>query len=653
MGRGRREWGNSKIKREGYMSKVVLGVTADGKPFAIDLVLLLETRLLLSANSGGGKSYTLRQLIEQIFGKVQILLIDREGEFKSLRDQYDFLLVGDGGDIPAHIGSARLLAEKLLESGVSAICDLYEAFRTRPIDRLAWVREFLMGLVDAPKHLWHDVIVIVDEAHLFCPEVAPKGRNMEERDIINGCKDAVVALCTVGRKRGQTAVLATQRLAKLDKDASAELLNRMIGMTLEGQDVDRAIDLMSIPKDEKSEFRKSLRELEPGNLYAFGRAISKERIFVKINKVQTKHHDPRSRKHVDYSPPTPAKIKALLSKFEGLPKEIEQKAKTEADLRKENQALRGQVVQLERKLKAPAPLMPAKPVVQKVQVPVEKRIEVPVEVPVLKEAELKRLEKLAEKVHLGYEGVSKAAGEINHQLVAIRNELGKSKSFMKPVGYKPRSFEQQQDERIREAHDAFPNPRVVKTPSVKAPVSPRGQDEVAVSVDDEPVSDLQLRQLTGLLDFEGIGIQKVPRRWLSGWLGMSLSGHFKNEFGKLKKRGWIEYEGMLLILTEDGRLAAPPSTVEISESALLERCASAVSELSARQLRHLHSIHPTWVSREYLAEELGMSLSGHFKNEFGKLHKAGMIDYGDKKSENRMKLKCADWLFVEQSAQVT
>src|SRR5258708_7920166 len=141
------------------MSKVVLGKTQEGKVVFIDLKTLLRTRLLLQANSGGGKSWGIRRLVEQLFGKVQIIILDREGEFASLCDKYDFLLVGQGHDIPADVRSARMLAEKLLEHRASAICDLYEAFRTSSIKRMEWVREFLLGLVDAPKSLWHDVVV--------------------------------------------------------------------------------------------------------------------------------------------------------------------------------------------------------------------------------------------------------------------------------------------------------------------------------------------------------------------------------------------------------------------------------------------------------------------------------------------------------------
>lgn len=634
------------------MSKIVLGVTSDGKPFAIDLVLLLETRLLISANSGGGKSYTLRQLIEQIFGKVQIILVDREGEFKSLRDKFDFLLVGEGGDIPAHIGSARLLAEKLLESGVSAICDLYEAFRTRPIDRLAWVREFLMGLVDAPKNLWHDVVVIVDEAHIFCPEVAPKGRDMKERDIINGCKDAVVALATVGRKRGLAAVFATQRLAKLDKDASAELLNRMIGMTMEGQDVERAIDLMSIPREEKAFFKKSIRELEPGNLYAFGRAISKERILVKISPVETKHHDPRSRKHTDYSPPTPAKIRALLSKFEDLPKEIEAKAKTEADLRKENLELKQKVSKLERS----GPIWREAAIAGKDPEPVIRTVTDVRMVPAIEGKELRAFERLLDQVDRQRE---KAGNFIAGCNATVRALADFSEKIRRAIEMQNAAKNAAIAEKI---HPGFGRTKVApmqikNTPPIRkpVPVTPHAMMAAGIPISKKAaeqtlaegcLTSLQLRQLRGLAEFEAIGISKVDRKWLAGWLGLSLSGYFKDNFSNLRTAALVEYDGPKLYLTDAGRQAAPAAELEATPEAILERCASAVSTLQARQLRHLYGAYPEWVGREELSQALELSLSGYFKDSFSGLHTAGMVDYGE--GERKGKLRCAAWIFLEE-----
>ncbi len=246
------------------MATITLGHSGR-EAVTLDLPTLLPTRLLVTANSGGGKSWLLRRLAEQLFGKIQVILIDSEGEFPSLREKYGYVLVGKGGETPADVRSARLLAEKLLELRASAVCDLYETFRGRPMDQRAWVRAFLESLVDSPKKLWHPLVVIVDEAHKFCPQESPKGRDMREREIISGCKEAMIALCSAGRKRGLCPVWATQRLAKIDKDATAELFNRMVGMMIEDVDIDRATDLMSVGRAEQQDFKTSLKSLEPAD----------------------------------------------------------------------------------------------------------------------------------------------------------------------------------------------------------------------------------------------------------------------------------------------------------------------------------------------------------------------------------------------------
>jgi len=59
-----------------------------GDGVALDLTTLIETRLLVQANSGGGKSFALRRLLEQSHGKVQHLVIDMEVTFRTLRERY-------------------------------------------------------------------------------------------------------------------------------------------------------------------------------------------------------------------------------------------------------------------------------------------------------------------------------------------------------------------------------------------------------------------------------------------------------------------------------------------------------------------------------------------------------------------------------------
>jgi hypothetical protein len=313
----------------------VLGDTADGA-LAADLSSLIDTRLLVQANSGGGKSWCLRRLLEQTHGAVQHLVLDPEGEFASLRERYDYVLAArHGGDTAADPRSAKLLAERLLELGVSAIVDLYEL---KAHDRIRFVRFFLEALVDAPKTLWHPALVVVDEAHVYCPQQGEAES-----------AGPVVDLATRGRKRGFCAVLATQRLSKLHKDAAAECNNKLIGRSALDVDMRRAADELGFTGREE---QHRLRELREGQFFAFGPAISRTVTLVKIGPVQTTHPKAGARLAFTAPPPT-AKVKALLPKLADLPAEAEARQKTVAELQADVARLRRELGQAQRA--APAP----------------------------------------------------------------------------------------------------------------------------------------------------------------------------------------------------------------------------------------------------------------------------------------------------------
>src|ERR1035437_387827 len=194
----------------------------------IDLEVGVESRFLITANSGAGKSYAIRKFLEETNGKIQQIVLDLEGEFASLREKYDFVVFGKDGDVPINMRYAAKYATEILSLGVSAIIDLYEL---KHYERITFVKNFIDSMINSPKELWHPVLVIVDESHIFCPE-SSKAESA----------DAVKDLCTRGRKRGFCAVLATQRLSKLNKDAAAECLNKLIGRTSLDIDMKRAAD---------------------------------------------------------------------------------------------------------------------------------------------------------------------------------------------------------------------------------------------------------------------------------------------------------------------------------------------------------------------------------------------------------------------------
>ncbi len=208
---------------------------------------LVESRLLIQASSGGGKSYMLRVLTEQVIRHMPVILLDWEGEFATLRERHDLVLAGPGGETSCDVKSAAMLARSLIELEVSAIIDMSELKTTGPRQEYAAV--FLNALVNLPKKLWPSrqgkaVMIMVDESHKICPQ--------KER---SQAASAVIDLQSLGRKRGLCGVLATQRLSKLDKDAAAECNNVLIGRC-SSIDAAKACDMLGVASSSKHELTR-------------------------------------------------------------------------------------------------------------------------------------------------------------------------------------------------------------------------------------------------------------------------------------------------------------------------------------------------------------------------------------------------------------
>ncbi|HEX7828668.1 MAG TPA: DUF87 domain-containing protein [Thermoanaerobaculia bacterium] len=313
------------------MSSPILRFGTTGAGVQVDVGRLVASRMLLQANSGGGKSRALRSLLEETHGKVQQLVIDPEGEFATLREKFDYVLAAKtGGDVQASPRTAKLLCRRLVELSASAVLDLYDLAL---FERREFVKVFLTELMALPRSLWRPVLVIIDEAHVFAPE---RGSGESQST------DAVIGLCTQGRKRGFCAVLATQRISKLHKDAAAELLNKMIGRTGLDVDVERAAKELGFDK----ESRARLPRLDPGQFFVYGPAISNTVTLARTGDVRTTHPEAGAAGAV--APAPPAKIKAMLAKLADLPAEAEQEARSLVELRQENTTLKAKLTRAEK-----------------------------------------------------------------------------------------------------------------------------------------------------------------------------------------------------------------------------------------------------------------------------------------------------------------
>jgi uncharacterized protein len=330
---------------------------SDAGAVKIDLTKFVDTRALIQASSGGGKSWLMRLIAERTAGDVQIIVLDPEGEFATLREKLDLVLVGPGGEIAADIRSAGLLARRLAELRVGAVIDLYDIPGAWD-GRRAFVAAFIEALMNVPKASYHQTLIFIDEAHQLCPEAAQaRGKD----DPVTRSRKAINSLMSAGRKRGFCGILATQRLSKLDKDAAAECKNVFIGSTVLDLDQQRAADVLGIGKAD----RVQLRALDAGEFYCFGPAIQQKGVTLfRSDQVITTH--PRSGdRHTVSVPKASHVIEDLLQHLSDLPREAEQEAHDLA-------AAQQRVAQLERELKVrpvtTASVIP-QAVVQRVEVP--------------------------------------------------------------------------------------------------------------------------------------------------------------------------------------------------------------------------------------------------------------------------------------------
>jgi hypothetical protein len=618
------------------VSKIVIG-SVGRKSIGFDTDLLLAGRLLATADSGGGKSWLVRVLLEQTFGKVQTITIDPEGEFASLREKFPFVLAGKGGETPTDLRSAGMLAHRLLKLRVSAICDLYEM---KSDLRHLWVKAFLDALVEAPKELRTPVIVVIDEAHMFCPE---KGQGESE------AKQSVIDVCTRGRKRGICPALVTQRLAMLDKNATSQLQNRLIGPTFEEVNIATAIKLLGIAEaKEKAAFHREIQLLEPGNFFALGRAISRERILIQVRGVETTH--PKAfEKHTAPLPPTPEKIKNLLPQLADLPAEAEKKAQTEAEYKRE-------IRELKHKLSAAEKTKPAQVQVSKAD-PTQARA-----IQQLRAALEDVMRVLAKITMKGFEGDAVKTEDIEAALKKAAVEIGRLAASKITAQQKEFDALKKDLDRVMRRAKALlegDNTVTVGVSVVKnEPVSihsvgqrtptPTREPRTIVALDG--LTAPQSRILKSLAEFAAIGIARVARNWVAARSGASAtSSSFSNNLGTLRSGGLIDYENGKILLTTTGKEKAGVIEAPLTPEEMADSCKSLLTLPQIAIFDALYRAYPRSMAREEIATATGASVtSSSFSNNLGMMRSAGMIDYGPDRTVFMQK-----WVFLENAEEAT
>lgn len=264
-------------QRKQGINEILLGRDAVGHDTYLDMARLLEGRLLVQGVSQAGKSWTLRRILEQTVKMLPQAVLDPEGEFSSIAEEFGHLLIN--ADQLDEAGFAEL-GRRVRQHRLSVVIDLSEIKRA---DQMLRASAFIDALIECPKEWWQPLMVAIDEAHIL----APHGASTEvHASVRKAAVSSVTDLNSRGRKRGLVAVTATQRIARLAKSVASEASNFLIGQNTLDIDIKRAADLIGW---EASKAFDRLPVLEPGHFVTVGRAFSNSASVVHVGEIITRH----------------------------------------------------------------------------------------------------------------------------------------------------------------------------------------------------------------------------------------------------------------------------------------------------------------------------------------------------------------------------
>lgn len=531
----------------------------------------LETRGLVIASSGGGKSWLLRCMNERIAPTgVQQIVIDDEGDFYTLREKFNFALVGPDGEIPLSVAHAEFLAEKIYETHLSVIIDVSELDES---DKCRFVGKFINRLMNMDKALYHPCYVFLDEADVFCPQ-----------DGETESSKPVKMLCSKGRKRGLCPILATQRVAKLHKSATADLLNKFIGVI--GQDIDRkrAADELGLSRREDV---RQLAQLPNGVFYATGPAVGYELRKFKVAPVQTTHPDSGTARPA--IPPTPGAIRKILRQLGDIPTEAEKELKTIQDYQARIHHLETQLQAAGKPTAAPGPSDRERVLEQTVA---------------------------SQNLYIV---------EVQEYMSNLQPIILKLKELATPVLQSVAALEAWKGLKIE------PVPQEPPTP-VCSPDRPKQALPVPVSIKTGEGPELgggPMRMLYGM----ATGDYAKNKTRLSFISGYSLtSGTFDEYLRQLRKADYVKVDGDRLMLTSAGQRAAENNVLDVTPQAVIMYWLQKLSSGPAKMLKVITDHWPGTVTKEQLSKLSGYSLtSGTFEEYVRQLKQKQFITITDKK----------------------
>lgn len=240
-------------------------------PLATEDGGVLTSRAFVTGKSGSGKSNTVGVICEQILDQsLPLMVIDTEGEYYGLKEQYELLHVGatEECDLQVTVDHAEKLAELALEQNVPIILDISGFIDEDEANQL--IEQTLRHLFQKEQKLKKPFPVVLEEAHNYIPQ---QGKS--------DLSEIVIKIGKQGRKRGLGIMAVSQRPADVKKSFITQCDWRIWHYFDYNNDLDVAKDILG------KEYADRIADFEPGEAILECDFIEEDKIEVKFKRKQT------------------------------------------------------------------------------------------------------------------------------------------------------------------------------------------------------------------------------------------------------------------------------------------------------------------------------------------------------------------------------
>jgi hypothetical protein len=526
---------------------------------------------------GSGKSNAGRVLAEEMFAAgLPFCVIDPVGSWYGLRASRDGkgpglsvpIFGGDHGDVALERGSGQELADLVAEERLSCVLDISVLSESDKVRFLTDFAERLFQRNRDPIHLF------LEESDDFIPQ-----RVMSERARLVGAWQRIVKR---GRGRGLGATMITQRSAALNKDVLTQCESLLVFRTTAPQDM-KAIEGWLQFHGQKTDVLVSLPSLRDGECWVWSPHWLGKLVRTRIRLSETFDSGATPGVAGRRAPATLADID-LGAVRKRMAAAVERAKATDP------KALQAEVARLKASLaRTPAPAPAVAP------------REVRVEVPVLKDGQLKRLEGVIEKLLRGtmiYQGLASsmaAEGEkLRQVLLTVRNGGGPVAGVARvPAAAAPAlslpASAPGAARQVSGAHQAAPRSR---------------GSGLGASASEEVLPQGERRILAAVLQTPG-GATRSQLTVVTGFRRSTRDTYLQ----RLRAKGYVDVRGGVIVVTDAGRAVARDVDPLPTGAALRAYWLARLPEGQRKLLEILIDAYPDAIDREHLSERTGLARS--------------------------------------------